>query len=90
MTSEPAGDGRRLFKWADLPVLAILVALIRTMKRTTRDGHSSCLPASVALNRAMRCSKLKISMVLAGCAVWLAVLGWIDRATGYELGLFAF
>jgi len=38
----------------------------------------------------MRCSKLKVSMVLAGCAVWLAVLGWIDRATGYELGLFAF
>jgi len=29
-------------------------------------------------------------MVLAGCAVWLAVLGWIDRVTGYELGLFAF
>ena len=29
-------------------------------------------------------------MVLAGCAVWLAVLGWVDRATGYELGLFAF
>jgi len=40
----------------------------------------------------MRCDKLKIKtlMVLAGCAVWLAVLGWIDRATGYELGLFAF
>ena len=29
-------------------------------------------------------------MVLAGCAAWLAVLGWVDRATGYELGLFAF
>jgi hypothetical protein len=29
-------------------------------------------------------------MVFAGCAVWLTVLGWIDRATGYELGLFAF
>jgi len=28
--------------------------------------------------------------VLAGCSVWLGVLGWIDRATGYELGLFAF
>ena len=28
-------------------------------------------------------------MVLAGCAAWLAVLGWVDRATGYELGLFA-
>lgn len=25
-----------------------------------------------------------------GCAIWLAVLGWVDRATGYELGLFAF
>ena len=29
-------------------------------------------------------------MLFAGCAVWLAMLGWIDRATGYELGLFAF
>jgi hypothetical protein len=29
-------------------------------------------------------------VVLAGCALWLAGLGWIDRATGYELGLFAF
>ena len=38
----------------------------------------------------MRCSKSKILIVLAGCTVWLAVLGWIDRATGYELGLFAF
>lgn len=38
----------------------------------------------------MRCSKPKTWMVLAGCAVWLAVLGWIDYATGYELGLFAF
>ena len=28
--------------------------------------------------------------MMAGCAVWLAVLGWIDYATGYELGLFAF
>ena len=37
-----------------------------------------------------RCSKAKTLIVLAGCAVWLAVLGWVDRATGYELGLFAF
>ena len=29
-------------------------------------------------------------VVLAGRAVWLAALGWVDRATGYELGLFAF
>ena len=35
-------------------------------------------------------NKLKTSLVLSGCAVWLAVLGWLDRATGYELGLFAF
>jgi len=28
-------------------------------------------------------------MVFVGCTVWLAVLGWIDRTTGYELGLFA-
>src|SRR6266403_6085223 len=38
----------------------------------------------------MRCNKAKTLMVFAGYAVWLAVLGWIDRATGYELGLFAF
>jgi len=38
----------------------------------------------------MRCAKPKTLLVLAGCAVWLALLGWIDRATGYELGLFAF
>ena len=29
-------------------------------------------------------------LVLSGCAAWLAVLGWIDRATGFELGLLAF
>ncbi len=38
----------------------------------------------------MRCRKLQTLIVLAGCSVWLAVLGWVDRATGYELGLFAF
>jgi hypothetical protein len=27
---------------------------------------------------------------MVACAVWLGVLGWVDRATGYELGLFAF
>ena len=37
----------------------------------------------------MCCSRRKALIVLAGCAVWLAALGWIDRATGYELGLFA-
>ena len=37
----------------------------------------------------MRCSKTKTLMVFAGCALWLAVLGCIDFATGYELGLFA-
>lgn len=30
------------------------------------------------------------ALVLLGCTVWLAVLGWIDRITGFELGLFAF
>ena len=40
--------------------------------------------------RAMRCGKPKTLMMFAGCALWLAVLGWIDYATGYELGLFAF
>ena len=37
----------------------------------------------------MRCNK-KTLLTLAGCSLWLAWLGWIDRATGYELGLFAF
>ena len=32
----------------------------------------------------------KTLIVLTGCVVWLALLGWIDRVTGYELGLFAF
>ena len=32
----------------------------------------------------------KTWLMLTGCALWLAVLGWIDRATGFELGLFAF
>lgn len=35
-------------------------------------------------------SNAKTVMVLAACAVWLTLLGWIDCATGYELGLFAF
>jgi len=34
--------------------------------------------------------KPKTLMVLAGCALLLAGLGWVDRATGYELGLFGF
>jgi len=38
----------------------------------------------------MRCGEPKTWVVMTGCAVWLALLGWIDRATGYELGLFAF
>lgn len=38
----------------------------------------------------MSCNKSNIWLMLTGCAVWLAVLGWIDYATGYELGLFAF
>jgi hypothetical protein len=38
----------------------------------------------------MRCGGPRTLMVMVGCAIWLAVLGWIDRATGYELGLFAF
>src|SRR5436190_6360737 len=38
----------------------------------------------------MRCSRPKAWVMLAGCVLWLAGLGWIDRVTGYELGLFAF
>jgi hypothetical protein len=38
----------------------------------------------------MHSSKTKTLVVLAGCVVWLVGLGWIDRVTGYELGLFAF
>jgi hypothetical protein len=38
----------------------------------------------------MRRSRPKTLLVLAGCVLWLSGLGWIDRATGYELGLFAF
>jgi hypothetical protein len=38
----------------------------------------------------MRCSRPKTLVVLAGCVLWFAALGWIDRVTGYELGLFAF
>jgi hypothetical protein len=36
-----------------------------------------------------RWTKSKI-IILGGCVVWLLVLGYIDRLTGYELGLFAF
>ncbi len=38
----------------------------------------------------MRHFRPKTLLVLGGSAIWLAGLGWIDRATGYELGLFAF
>jgi hypothetical protein len=38
----------------------------------------------------MRPKKAKALIVFAGCGGWLAMLGWLDRATGYELGLFAF
>lgn len=51
---------------------------------------ASELHGSVELKPALRCGKPRTLLVLAGCAVWLAGLGWIDRATGYELGLFAF
>ena len=38
----------------------------------------------------MRYAHAKTLLVLIGCAVYLAGLGLVDRATGYELGLFAF
>ncbi len=38
----------------------------------------------------MRRNRAKTLLVLAGSAAWLVALGWIDRATGYELSLFAF
>ncbi len=42
------------------------------------------------MNALFRPAKRRTLVVLAGCAVWLAALGWVDRATGYELGLFVF
>lgn len=53
---------------------------------TNEPAHGSRLPAAGF----GRCGEPRTMLVLAGCAVWLAGLGWIDRATGYELGLFAF
>ncbi len=47
-------------------------------------------PAKSTLKRVMPYSKANTALVLLGCALWLAGLGWLDRATGYELGLFAF
>lgn len=41
-------------------------------------------------NEPGRLDKTRTFFVLTGCAIYLAGLGWIDRATGYELGLFAF
>jgi hypothetical protein len=38
----------------------------------------------------MRSRRHRTLLVFAGSALWLAGLGWIDRITGYELGLFAF
>src|SRR5712671_443000 len=38
----------------------------------------------------MRCNKGKTQVVFAGCPVSPAVLGRLDRATSYALGLFAF
>ncbi len=35
-------------------------------------------------------NQAKTTLVLVGSALWLAALGCLDRATGYELGLFAF
>lgn len=41
-------------------------------------------------NPTISCRKHKTLLMLSGCVLWLAGLGWIDRVTGYELGLFAF
>src|SRR5262245_21763092 len=38
----------------------------------------------------MSYGRLRRVAILVACGVWLAVLGWVDRATGYELDLFAF
>jgi cytochrome c-type biogenesis protein CcmH/NrfF len=54
------------------------------------EVHSHCVAARVELHRTVLCRKRKTLLVLAGCAVWLGALGWIDRVTGFELGLFAF
>jgi hypothetical protein len=47
-------------------------------------------PSSPPLPPPARPSKRRLLLLLAACALYLAGLGWIDRATGYELGLFAF
>ena len=61
--------------------------------RSRRQGpavQSSCVAACVEPHRPVLWRKRKTLMVLAGCAIWLGALGWIDRVTGFELGLFAF
>ena len=48
------------------------------------------MPGGPCYSFAIRPENKKNTAVLVGCVIWLAVLGWVDRATGYELGLFAF
>lgn len=65
-----------------LPVvnLVIVLYLARTLARTRSRKHAAGRPRA----------KPELFLVLGGCAAWLTLLGWIDFATGYELGLFAF
>ncbi len=56
----------------------------------TSGKYCESKAAISTLKRGMRHSKANTSLILVGCALWLGGLGWLDRATGYELGLFAF
>jgi K+-sensing histidine kinase KdpD len=61
------------------------------LRKTEDDsGGGTASKSAGKTNASSRARKHKTMVVLVGCAVWLAALGWVDRATGYELGLFAF
>ena len=56
------------------------------MLRERKDelGGWARLTAAHGPNTSIRPSQHTTLVVLAGCAIWLAALGWVDRATGYE------
>lgn len=53
--------------------------------------NATCAPGTCAWQSIPREKpRFKAILILFASAVWLAVLGWVDRTTGYELDLFAF